>query len=60
MNRRLFLTIPLLAVAAVGLSACEKEKGPAEKAGEAIDEAIGDAGDKLEEVGEKLKEESGQ
>jgi hypothetical protein len=27
---------------ALGLAACEEQKGPAEKAGEAIDEAIND------------------
>ena len=34
---------------------CE-EKGPAERAGEKIDKAVKDAGDAMEEAGEKLKE----
>ena len=59
MKRTLSLSLATLFLV-VGLSACEKEKGPAEKAGAAIDEAIDKAGDKLEEAGEALKEESGQ
>ncbi len=49
-------------VMSVGLVACEK-KGPAEKAGEKIDEAARDvkqgvekAGDKLEEAGEDVND----
>ena len=38
----------------IGLSACEK--GPAEKAGEAIDEAASDAADTTEEAVEAAKE----
>ena len=59
MKRTLLLSVATLFLV-MGLSACEKEKGPAEKAGAAIDEAIDKAGDKLEEAGEALKEESGQ
>lgn len=44
----------------IGLSACEKE-GPAEKAGEAIDETAADveeqAGETTEAIKEKMKEE---
>jgi len=36
-----------------GLVACEKE-GPAERAGEKIDEAVDEAGDKMEQAGEKV------
>jgi hypothetical protein len=38
----------------IGLSACEK--GPAEKAGEAIDNAASDVADKSEEAVEAVKE----
>ena len=38
----------------MGLSACEK--GPAEKAGEAIDDAASDVADKSEEAVEATKE----
>ena len=55
------LVLPLTAMLLImALSACEKEKGPAEKAGAAIDEAIDKAGNKLEEAGEALKKDSGE
>ena len=38
----------------VGLSACEK--GPAEKAGEAIDDAASDVADKADEAADAVKE----
>ena len=38
----------------MGLSACEK--GPAEKAGEAIDDAAADVADKTEDAAEAVKE----
>jgi len=39
------------------LSSCEK-KGPAEKAGEKVDNAIEKAGDKVEKAGDKIKEKT--
>jgi len=39
------------------LSSCEK-KGPAEKAGEKVDNAIEKAGDKAEKAGDKIKEKT--
>jgi len=45
----------LLAFAVAGLSACEK-KGPAERAGEAVDKAAQKAGDAVKEAGDKLKD----
>lgn len=53
------LLILLTMVLIFGVIGCEKEKGPAEKAGAAIDHAIGTAGEKLKEAGEELKKESG-
>ena len=38
----------------IGLSACEK--GPAEKAGEAMDDAASDVAESAEEAAEELKE----
>jgi hypothetical protein len=38
----------------VGLSACEK--GPAEKAGESIDDAASDIADKSEDAADTMKE----
>lgn len=58
MKRHLFLAF-LIAAAASGMIGCEQQKGPAEKAGAAIDDAAGKAGDKLEEAGEAIKKETG-
>lgn len=66
MNKLSIATLALLL--ATGLSACEKE-GPAEKAGERIDnatESAGDrienatdkAGDKMEEAGDKIEDKT--
>jgi hypothetical protein len=49
----------LATVLAFGLIGCEQQKGPAEEAGAAIDDAIGQAGEKLEQAGEELRQESG-
>jgi len=52
----------LLAGAALicGLSACQKDEGPAERVGKKLDEAAATAADKIEEVtskvGEKVQE----
>lgn len=45
----------VLSFALAGLSACEK-KGPAQKAGESIDNAAKKVGDKMEEAGDKIKD----
>lgn len=39
------------------LTGCE-EKGPAEKAGEEIDEAVEDAGDAIEDAADEVEEET--
>jgi hypothetical protein len=44
----------ILSIAVAGLAACEK--GPAERAGEKIDNAAKKAGDKLEDAGDKIKD----
>ncbi len=38
------------------LSACQKEEGPAERAGKAMDKAMEKAGEKIEKAGEKIQE----
>jgi hypothetical protein len=45
----------VLSLAVAGLAACEK-KGPAEKAGEKIDNTVKKAGEKIEEAGDKVKD----
>jgi len=51
MTTRLALTAALIAV----LAACEQD-GPAEQAGEKIDNAVESAGDKLEQAGDKIQD----
>jgi predicted small secreted protein len=47
----------LIAVALVaGLSACQKEEGPAERAGKAMDNAVKQAGEQIEKAGEKIQQ----
>ncbi len=41
--------------ATLALSACD-DKGPAEKAGEKIDQVVKDVGDTLEKAGDKIEE----
>lgn len=50
-----FATAILLGFVMVGLPACEK-KGPAERAGEAVDKAAKKAGDAVKEAGDKIKD----
>ncbi|WP_458524937.1 hypothetical protein [Onishia taeanensis] len=52
--RTLALSV-LIGMMAFGLAACEEE-GPAEQAGENIDEAMEDAGESVEEMGESVEE----
>lgn len=40
----------------VGLSACEKKEGPAERAGKEIDKTVESAGKQIEKAGEKIQE----
>jgi predicted small secreted protein len=46
----------LLAFLAVGLTACGDDQGPAEEAGENIDETMEEAGDEIEEAGDEMEE----
>jgi len=40
----------------LGLSACEKKEGPAERAGKEIDKSIENAGKQLEKAGDKIQD----
>lgn len=46
----------LLAFLAVGLTACGDDQGPAEEAGEDIDETMEGAGEEMEEAGEEMED----
>lgn len=51
------LITPLVAAALlVTLSACQKEEGPAERAGKVIDNAVEKTGEKIEEAGKKIQD----
>ncbi|SFT79131.1 hypothetical protein [Halomonas saccharevitans] len=54
MLRKLGLAL-LIAMLGAGLAACEEE-GPAEQAGENIDESMEEMGDGVEEMGDNLEQ----
>ena len=56
-TKRMLGVLATVGVLAFAVSACEK-KGPIEKAGKAADQAIEDAGQKVEEAGDTVKKET--
>ena len=46
----------VLGILVVGLSACEKKEGPAERAGKEIDKTVQSAGEKLEKAGQQIQD----
>ncbi len=51
-------SIPAALIAAVlllGLSACQEQEGPAERAGKRIDQAVQRAGQEIEKAGQRLR-----
>jgi hypothetical protein len=54
-SARLLATLILAVVLGLGLGACER-KGPAERAGERIDETVEETGEWIEETGERARE----
>lgn len=40
----------------VALSGCQKQEGPAEKAGKSVDQAVEKAGQQIEKAGEKIQD----
>lgn len=45
-----------LALTIALLSACQKQEGPAEKAGKEVDKAMDQAGQQIEKAGEKIQD----
>jgi hypothetical protein len=45
-----------LSILIVGLSACDKKEGPAERAGKELDKAVESAGQKLEKAGQQIQD----
>ncbi len=52
---RILAAMAMIVAVTLGTAGC-KEKGPAEKAGEAIDEAAEDAGDALKDAADDVKD----
>ena len=51
------MTVLMMIIAIAGLGACtDRNDGPAERAGERIDDAVSDARERLEEAGDELDE----
>jgi hypothetical protein len=46
----------VLTVLILGLSACQKKEGPAERAGKEIDKSVESAGQQLEKAGQKIQD----
>ena len=46
----------VMGILMAGLSGCKKEEGPAERAGKAVDNAVQEAGTKIEQAGEKIQD----
>lgn len=55
-SSRKVMTALLAGVLITGLSACQKEEGPAERAGKTMDNAVKQAGEQIEKAGEKIQE----
>ena len=51
----LIMIMVVLAAAVVG---CESSEGPAEKAGDTIDDAVDKTGEKIEETGDAIREKT--
>jgi hypothetical protein len=45
-----------ISVLVLGLAACEKKEGPAERAGKAVDQTVEKAGQQLEKAGQKIED----
>jgi hypothetical protein len=52
-NVTFMLTVGVLVAA---LSGCQKQEGPAERAGRAVDKAVENAGQQIEKAGEKIQD----
>ena len=48
----------LLGLMAFGVVACDNDDGPAEEAGQSVDNAMDDAGDTMEEAGEDIQDKA--
>lgn len=56
-------TLPILALlaflfASLGITGCDMSEGPAEKAGEKIDNAVEETGDAIEDAGDEIRDKT--
>ena len=58
MEKFKLLAIALLASTTLTIAACDTNKGPAEKAGEKIDNAVEKTGEAIEEAGDKIRDKT--
>ena len=45
-----------MSILVIGLSACEKKEGPAERAGKEVDKTVEKAGQQLEKAGQSIQD----
>ncbi len=50
------VTALTMSILMVGLSACEKKEGPAERAGKEIDKSMEKAGQQIEKAGQQIQD----
>ena len=50
------VTLVAMGLLAFTLSACQKQEGPAEKAGKEVDKAVSQAGQQIQKAGESIKD----
>lgn len=55
-NKRSAVALVAMGLLALTLSACQKQEGPAEKAGKEIDKAVSQAGQQVQKAGESIKD----
>ncbi|CAM5450247.1 hypothetical protein [Eoetvoesiella caeni] len=55
-NKLSVVTFVAAGLLALSLSACQKQEGPAEKAGKEIDKAVSQAGQQIQKAGDSIKE----
>jgi hypothetical protein len=55
---KLILTAVIAVATSVLFAGCERNKGPAEKAGAEIDKTVEQAGQKMEDMGEKIQDKA--
>jgi len=53
---RILATALAVSLLTVGLHACEKKEGPAERAGKAIDKTVESAGQQVEKAGQSIQD----